>query len=352
MYFHDVKNKVSFEALKTALKNFLYYPQISLLRKPWIIYWENLYAFHVAKIVEKHAVDLIHAHFAYPEGFVGVLAKRAIRKPLIVTLHGRDILTEPSVGYGIRLSRRYDALIRKTLEEADSIVVASSAVYDEARKIIGSEDKIHLIPNGVDIQEFNPNLDGSRIRGKLKVDEEYTVIFTLRHHEPTYGIEYLIRAIPLVLRREKNVMFVIGGEGSLKRYHERLALKLGVKDRVVFTGRIPRTEAPYYYAMSDVVVVPSLQEAFGLVVTEAMACGKPVIGTDVGGISDQIIDGFNGFLVPSKNPEAIAERIIWLINNPGKAKCMGRNGRRIVEEKFNIEKRIDKIINLYDNILG
>ena len=107
----------------------------------------------------------------------------------------------------------------------------------------------------------------------------------------------------------------------------------------------------YYYAMSDIVVVPSLQEAFGLVVAEAMASGKPVIGSNVGGIPDQIIDGYNGFLVQPRKPKEIAEKILWLINNPEEARRMGMNGRRIVEEKFDINKRIDRLISLYHRIL-
>ncbi|MEM2487710.1 MAG: glycosyltransferase family 4 protein, partial [Thermoproteota archaeon] len=126
---------------------------------------------------------------------------------------------------------------------------------------------------------------------------------------------------------------------------------LGVKEKVIFTGRISRNEVPYYYAMSDIVVVPSLQEAFGLVISEAMSSGKPVIGSKVGGIPDQIIHGYNGFLVQPRNPEEIAEKIVWLIENPEKAKQMGRNGRILAEEKFNIDRRIDRIIQLYKEVL-
>jgi glycosyltransferase involved in cell wall biosynthesis len=125
-----------------------------------------------------------------------------------------------------------------------------------------------------------------------------------------------------------------------------------VKEKIIFTGIIPQNLVPYYYAMSDIVVVPSLQEAFGLVVTEAMACGKPVIGTRVGGIPDQIIDGYNGFLVRPRSPEEIAEKIIYLVDNPDEARHMGMNGRRIVEERFNIEKRVEKIIPIYEEVLS
>ena len=351
IYFHGLRRKLDVRVLSGFLRNIAVYPPVSLFRSPKSIYRENLYALNVVRVVRENEVDLIHAHFAYPEGLVGLLAKRETGKPLIVTLHGYDILTEPSVGYGIRLNKKYDCLVRRVINNADAVLVASRAVFREAVSMVDDFSKVYLIPNAVDIKRFNPNIDGYDLKKKLGIDGCF-VVFTLRSHEPKYGIEYLIRAAPLVLSRMKNVFFVIGGDGSLRKYHEELTVKLGVKDRVIFTGRIPQSELPYYYAMSDVIVVPSVQEAFGLVVTEAMACGKPVVGTRVGGIPDQIINGYNGFLVNPRSPSEIAEKIIWLIDNPEEAKRMGMNGRKLVEEKFDIEKRIKQIISLYEKILG
>ena len=125
-----------------------------------------------------------------------------------------------------------------------------------------------------------------------------------------------------------------------------------LKDKIILTGEIPYSKVPFYYAMSDITVIPSLQEAFGLVVSEAMACGKPVIGSNVGGIPDQIVDGYNGFLVQPRNSGEIADRILWLIDHPKKLKSMGMNGRKIVEEKFDINKRIDKIVHLYEKLVN
>ena len=350
MHFHGIKRIIDNGAIRLMLRNLSLYPQISLLRKPSSIYWENLYALNVSKIIKNKEVDLIHAHFAYPEGLIGFFSKRRTGKRLIVTVHGYDILIEPSIRYGARLRKGIDPIIRRVLNNSDAVIAASKATFSEVSKIINATDKVYLIPNGVDVENFNPNLDRVQIRRKLGI-EGCPVIFTLRSHEPKYGIEYLIRAIPLVIKEKDDAVFVIGGYGSLRSFHERLATKLGVKEKVIFTGRIPQKEKPYYYTMSDIVLVPSIQEGFGLVVSEAMACGKPVIGSNVGGIPDQIIDGYNGFLVQPRNPSEIAKRILLLISNPKEAKRMGMNGRKIVEEKFNINKRIDKITKLYERLI-
>jgi len=109
---------------------------------------------------------------------------------------------------------------------------------------------------------------------------------------------------------------------------------------------------PYYYASSDIVVVPSLQESWGLIATEAMASGRPVIASSVGGLREQVVDGFNGFLVPPRDPRAIADRILYFLENPSEVERMGLNGRRLAEERFDVEKRVNKIIELYDSLIS
>jgi glycosyltransferase involved in cell wall biosynthesis len=350
IYYHGLEKIYDAEAIWSFMKNIYHYPPMSLLRRPTSIYWENLYAINVSKIVEKYNINLIHAHFAYPEGWVGLLAKIKIRRPLLVTAHGYDLLTEPKVGYGVRLSRRYDQLVRKVFESADYIIVASRALYKEAINIVRDPEKIRLIPNGVDLERFNPSLDGSMIKKLYNAEDKY-VIFTLRHHRPVYGIAYLILAAKKVLEQRKDVIFIIGGGGVLLDYHIKLAKKLGISDHIIFTGAISRNQVPYYYVASDIVVVPSLQEAWGLVATEAMASGKPVIATNVGGLPDQVIDDFNGYLVPPRDPKAIADKVLYLLENPSEIKKMGYNARRLAEEKFDIEKRIDNIIKLYRSLV-
>ena len=348
--FHGLRKK-NLEATWQILKNFRVYTSTSLLRSPSKILWENNYAVNTLKVIEKYDIDLIHAHFAYPEGLVGLLVKRTSKKPLIVTIHGYDLLCDSRIGYGARLNKKADTIIKKVLNTCEAIIVESHATYNEAAKIIPDNTKLHLIPAGIDIERFHPTLNGTPIKKKLGIERK-KVVFTLRSHKPKYGLEFLIKAVPLVTKENEDIIFIIGSDGPLKSYHEHLAENLNVKDKILFTGRIPHNEVPYYYALSDIVVVPSLQEAFGLVVTEALSCGKPVIGTKVGGIVDQIIDGYNGFLVQPENSTELAEKILWLTNNPQIALRMGSNGRKIVEDKFTITKKIDSLISLYETLIN
>ena len=350
IYFHGLNGSFGIKHFPFILKHLSVVPKTRHLLPPWTLLYLSKYAQTVAKIIYREKLSLIHAHFAFPEGFVGLLAKKETGKPLIVTVHGVDVLVEPSTGYGVRLDKRYDVIVRRVLEEADVVIAASKATFNEVCNIVKNVQKVQLIPNGVDTIRFNPNLNFSVLKQKLGLNKQF-VVFSLRSHEPKYGLEYLIRSAPTVLKKKSDVVFIIGGDGSLRQYHEELAIKLGVREKFIFTGMISSDELPYYYALSDVTVVPSLQEAFGLVVSEAMACGKPVIGSNVGGIPDQIIDGYTGFLVEPKDHLKIAERILWSIDNPEESKRQGINGRRIVEEKYDIEKRADKIVSLYKQLL-
>jgi glycosyltransferase involved in cell wall biosynthesis len=349
--FYDTRRSQTLK-LPLRLNRLAFYPFGALPRSPSSLYTELLYSEHVEDLIKKLELNLLHAHFAYPEGWTAYLAKVGLRQhiPLVVTSHGYDILVEPSIGYGIRLNKRYDVLVKKVLNAADAIIVASKAVFNEAASLVKDVGKIHLIPNGVDTKRFNPALNGNIIRERFAIEDKQ-VIFALRHHRPVYGISYLLLAAKLILDKRKDAAFIIGGDGPLLDYHKMLTRRLGISSYVFFTGRIPREEVPLYYAASDVVVVPSLQEAWGLVATEAMACGKPVVASRVGGLPDQVIDGYNGFLVPPRDPRALADRILYLLENPSEARRMGLNGRRLAEERFNIEKRVDKIVKLYKEIV-
>jgi glycosyltransferase involved in cell wall biosynthesis len=348
MHFHGLERKFDLEVIPFSLANAIF-PSV-FLAKPWSSYRAYRYGLNIARVAKKHEAHIIHAHFAYPEGFAALLAKCETKKKLIVTLHGYDILTEPTIGYGIRLDQTYDKMVRRVLKGADAVIAASTATYAEALNAGVEERSLYLIPNGVDVDRFNPSLDGSIIRKKYGIRDKFTV-FAIRHHVPKNGLKYLIRAIPMVKEKIPNVVFVIGGDGPLRPYHELLTKSLSVSDSVIFVGQIAQEELPYYYATCDVSVIPSVVEAFGLVTIESMSCGKPVIGSKVGGIPDVIEDGVNGFLVKPKDPEAIAEKIILLAEHRDVARKMGKECRKRAETKFSIDRRIDKIIELYHKVV-
>lgn len=349
MFIHKTK-KFTFRNSLFGLLNIPMFPR-SFLFHPRPVIGLSVYGKEIANITRKYDIQILHAHFAWPSGFAALLAKREVNKPLLVTLHGVDILKDVSIGYGARLHEHVDYAVRKVLKVADRVIVASKYVYEEALKAGCPQGNLMHIPNGVDINRFNPALEGSTIRNQLNIKDDDPVVFTVRAHVPKNGIEYLVKASTIIVRNFRNAKFIIGGEGPLRKYHELLARKLGVSENFFFTGYIPESQLPCYYAASGVFVTPSVIEAFGLVTAEAMACGKPVVGSDVGGIPDTIVDGANGFLVKPKDPKDLADKILFLMEHPEVARKMGKEGRKMAEEKFDVKKRVERIVQLYSQLM-
>lgn len=348
MYIHNFSRKIDASIISVSAKNLAILPP-KVLFYPRAIFATLPYSWFITKLMRTYEVDFVHAHIAYPNGFVALIAKHKARKPLIVTLHGSDILTDPSVSYGMRLDQTIDMIIRKVLKEADVVIAASTATYREALRAGCQSEKIMLIPNGVDLDRFNSKINGRRIRNVLSVVDK-PMVFALGAHVPEHGFEYLIEAAYSVLKERPDVFFVIGGDGPLRPWYEEKAKSLGIDKNVIFVGKIPPEDLPCYYAASDLFVIPSLVEAFGLVIVEAMGCEKPVVGTKVGGIPDIIKDGLNGYLARPRDSKSLAEKILFLLENPNIAKRMGKEGRRLAQENFDIEKRINKILTIYSEL--
>ena len=346
IYFHGIEKGIKFQVLKLMMRTSLYYPPISLLRNPVRIYQENLYALHVVDIVKRYSIDLIHAHFAYPEGWVGILAKKVLRTkiPLVLTSHGYDLNIVREYNYGLRIRRSYDAIVRKTLGAADHIIVPSKLLFLRAIEGGAEISKISLIPNGVDVKIFDPQkYDPQYFREKYGLGDS-KIILTTRALRKYYGIDMLIK-VATIFPENLNAKFVIIGKIEDKNLLRMASSIVGRK--ISLLGSIPRNEIPYAIAAADMVIDPC-PIGQGINVLEAMAMEKPVIGIRTR-LWDYIMDGCTGFLV--SNEHEMLEKILYLLENPSEAKRMGINGRKLTEEKYNIEKRVDKIVEIYKELL-
>ena len=308
---------------------------------------ESIYAHEIVRRVERCGIDILHAHFAYPAGYAASLAKRVSGKPLVVTVHGYDVLVNKRRSYGVRLKKGFEHVVRSALLAADRVVVNSKCLYNAVNGIAPLGEKTVLIPQGVDLSIFKPRRAGW-LRRKLGVRDDEVAIFTLKEHNRICGVEYLIVAFKhLIDRGVRGARLLIGGTGPLTRLYVELAYRLGLRELVKFTGRIPRIRVPWYMSAIDIYVQPSLLEGFGLALTEAMACAKPVVASRVGGLLDQVVDGFNGILVEPGNSESIADALQYLLENPSERVRMGFNARRVVEERFSLRERAVRILKLY-----
>src|SRR4030095_8322398 len=185
-------------------------------------------------------------------------------------------------------------------------------------------------------------------RSKYGIPDDRAVICQVSWIIPEKGITDLLEAIRLVLQKNPNVHLVFAGEGDYRTEYMKLADQLGLSGHVTWTGLVSDPFSEGVYDAADVVCqVSRWQEAFGQTIAEAMACHKPVIGTRVGGIPELIEEGKSGYVVDARDVEAIAEKILLLLNNRDLRERMGQAGYEIASARFDLRKNVKRVLGLY-----
>lgn len=296
--------------------------------------------FKLVHLLREREIDILHTHLPYA-GIVGRLAATlAGVKAIVSTEHGLTESYHP-------LTR----LINVTtlpLNHA-TIAVSQATARSILRYKITRPEKIRVIYNAIDIGDLNSiQTDPELVKKSLGIDGHGLVVGTVSHIRPEKGHQYLVEAARLVLEQRPEVSFVIVGREKTRKdliHLEELAKQLGIRDRIIFTGF--RQDALRIMTTFDVFVLPSIWEAFAIVLLEAMALGKPVVATRVGGIPEAIDDGVNGFLVAPRDPEQLALRILDLLNNEALRNRMGEEGRKKVRDRFGIEHMVKEVEQVY-----
>jgi glycosyltransferase involved in cell wall biosynthesis len=279
--------------------------------------------------------DIIHAHFLL-SGFIGVFIKKFSRKKLVITAHGSDVYKIPKKGI-------FKKIFIWIISKSNAITTVS---YANKRRLIDlglKKEMITVIPNGVNLSQFKTKSILGENRDKIDI------VWIGKINE-IKGLEYLIQAMVTVIDIHPNSNLTLIGDGPLKQKYEKLTFDLSLNKNIVFAGSIKNNKIPDYLEDKDIFVLPSLSEGLPLAIIEAMAASKPIITSNVGGISDLVDDGVNGILIDSKNPDLLAEKICYLIENPKIRKNMGIESRKKIEKNFTWDKIINNLIQIYENL--
>lgn len=213
---------------------------------------------------------------------------------------------------------------KKYASKADAVVSISKSLEGYVKQVINPR-RSYVIPSIINVDEYN-----------VKPEEDYRsdILFLGALIKPK-GCEYLIRAMPEIAKEHPEVVLRILGDGTEYNYLRKLSERLEIEKNVIFEGIVPYENTPVYYASTDIVVFPSIwPEPFGRISAEAMAAGKPVVASNVGGIAETVIDGQTGILVEPGNSKHIAEALFYLLENPGTRREMGEQGRIIATNKY------------------
>ena len=208
-----------------------------------------------------------------------------------------------------------------------TIAVSESVKESCIKKRKVNKDKLIVMHNGIPINEFIP-LEKEQIlkeREKFNVNPDTKVIGTVARLREEKGVRFIIESVPKILDIFPDTKFFIAGDGPLKHELENLSKDLGVNDQIIFAGF--RNDIPSVLSIIDFFVAPSLTEGSPIGILEAMAMGKPIVATNVGGIKEILKDGETGLFVPSKDSESLAQKAIYLLKNENVAKCLGEKAR-------------------------
>ena len=301
--------------------------------------------YRIKTLIQEMEPDILHAHYVTNYGLFGALCNF---NPFVITAWGSDILIVPESRL-ISAIKRYIATY--TLKKADSVTCDAEHMKETMKRLGVPEEKIKLIYFGIDTRRFSPGQKSEKLKVRLGVYNSPTII-TLRNLRPVYDVESLIKSVPLVLKEIPESKFIIAGKGPEEERLKELAKSLGVSDSVKFIGFIPNDELPEYLNSMDVYVSTSLSDA-GLAAStaEAMSCGLPVIVTDVADNKEWVEDGITGFVVPTKDPKLLAEKIIYLLQNENVRKKFGKISRKIIEERNNYHKEMGKMEKIYKELV-
>jgi glycosyltransferase involved in cell wall biosynthesis len=290
---------------------------------------------YILKLIKAEHIDLISTHSGRDSFLAGVAGRISGRKPVIVRTRHLAMPITSRISYSLL---------------PHCVITVSEYVRQYLISEGVSAEKVVAIPTGVEIGRFSPESADSVLRQELGLDPAVSLVGTVGILRVKKGHHVLLDAIPLVLREVPEALFVFAGDGPQKKNILNKIEKMGLGDKVRMLGL--RRDIPEILKSLDLFVLPTLQEALGTSFIEAMAMEKPVIGTDVGGVGEVIEDGRNGYLVEPDNPAALARAILAMLGDRKKAAVMGKEGRKIVLERFTVEKMCESVHSLYLSLLG
>lgn len=305
-------------------------------------------------LIRQNKFDLINA--ATPVPFysdIASLASKIYKIPFILTYHN-DVI-KPNFPLNL-ISTIYNyTLGAVSLKLSFPIITSSPYCYNESQFLSPFKDKLVLIPPAVNLENYHVG-KSFKPYDTYKISYSSNIVLFVGQLSRTHthkGVDYLIKAFSEMLKIKKDVYLIIVGKGDMISGYQNLCKGLQISDKVIFSGFVEENDLIEYYRGADVIVLPSTRvaEGFGMVLIEGGACGKPVIGTKVGGIQYVINHRETGLLVPPKDQKSLASSILYLLKNESVRVEMGNKGRKLVEENFSWENCIQNTLKVYTTSL-
>ena len=323
----------------TGFHKNIYYHEVSPIDYPLFDYspYDSALASKLVDVVLHEKLDLVHVHYAIPHATVGYLAKMILRSkgvhlPIVTTLHGTDITivgNDPS----------YAPVVEFGINESDGVTSVSQQLKDSTLNQFSITRDIEVIPNFIDFRRFNRK-NKAHFRKAITPNGEFIVMHTSNFRK-VKRVDNVIRVFHGISKKVPAKLLLVG-DGPERNNLEILCRELKICEDVIFLGKQDAIEE--LLAISDLFILPSESESFGLSALEALACEVPVISSDIGGLPEVITDGFCGYMKAPDDIEGMTEAALSILSSPAKLKEFRKNALTQAK-KFDIEK----IIPIYED---
>lgn len=334
---HFISSSLPFR-LKKMYHN-IYYHQVEVNQYNVFQYspYDIALASKMAEVADRENLDILHVHYAIPHAVCAILAKQMINKDIkiVTTLHGTDITV---LGYDRSLSRA----IKYGIENSDFVTAVSNSLIKQTNELINPQKKIETVYNFID-ERIYQKMNSESLKEHLNIHNDEKVIIHVSNFRAVKRVPDVVKAFSLVEKQVKAKLLLVG-DGPEMTVVCNLVSELGLRDKVLFLGKQDNVEE--LYSLSDLMLLLSEKESFGLVALEAMACGVPCIGTNIGGIPEVIEDGENGFICHVGDIDSIADKAITLLSDHLLHEKLSNQALMTVHEKF----RADRIVGQYEDI--
>lgn len=292
----------------------------------------------MAEVAEAFELDLLHVHYAIPHAVSAHLARDMLggRIKVVTTLHGTDITlvgSDPSL----------KSITRFAIDQSDVVTTVSQWLAAETRREFAPSVPLHVVPNFIDSEEFRPDL-GRDWAGKHYCCPGHPHLIHVSNFRPVKRAPDAVRVIARVLK-ERDAHLLMVGDGPDLPEAMQVARELKVTERVTFMGN--REDVAYLLAVSEVMLLPSASESFGLSALEAMACGCAVVASDIGGLPELVRDGQDGFLCPLGDTELMARRVLELLGDQSRLDACKAAARRRAVEEFAPQSIVPRYLDAY-----
>ena len=315
----------------------------------WVLLFNHFLSKRMADLTKLVDFDVMHVH-DWLAAFSGITFKHYTKKPMVLTVHS----TEVGRAQGLHSPDSFsiNGIEWWATYEADRVIVCSHSMKEEICNHFNlPEEKVDIIPNAIDSSKYQISVDRGAIRQRYGVGWGEKMILCVGRLVPQKGVEYFIRAIPLIARRHPEAKYIIVGEGWSRDILEAEVKATGHANKIRFTGFASDTEVINLMTSADALIVPSIYEPFGIVALEGMATGVPVVASKVGGLAEVIEHEKTGLFVYPRNIESIAWGIDKILSDPDHARWLTENAKEKLHKAYSWEAVAMKTVEVYRKVV-